>query len=119
VDRDRILQALANLLDNSLRVTKEGGCVVLGVTELSDAVELSVSDSGPGIEPKMLETLFDRFSQSEDEGAGGAGLGLTIVKGVAEAHGGDVRVVSELGQGTTIAIRLPPTIVGAGGDGAS
>jgi PAS domain S-box-containing protein len=107
VDRDRILQGLANLLDNALRVTKEGGSVVLGVAETSAGVELTVADTGPGIEPRLLERLFDRFSQSEDGGAGAAGLGLAIVKGVAEAHRGDVDVESTLGRGTTFTIRLP------------
>jgi len=107
VDRDRILQALANLLDNALRLTKPGGRVVLGVSETEDAVELRVMDTGPGIEPELLERLFDRYSQSEDGGAGGAGLGLAIVKGVADAHGGEVVVASELGRGTTFTLRLP------------
>ena len=107
VDRDRILQGLANLLDNALRVTQEGGSVILGVAETSAGVELTVADTGPGIEPRLLERLFDRFSQSEDEDAGAAGLGLAIVRGVAEAHGGEVDVESELGRGTTFTIRLP------------
>ncbi|HUF75386.1 MAG TPA: PAS domain-containing sensor histidine kinase, partial [Longimicrobiales bacterium] len=106
VDRDRILQALANLLDNALRVTKEGGRVVLGVADIDGVVDLSVSDTGPGIPPRLLENLFDRFSQSEDDRAGGAGLGLAIVRGVAEAHGGEVMVESDVG-GTTFTIRLP------------
>ena len=107
VDRDRILQALANLLDNALRVTKEGGRVVLGMAETDGSVDLTVSDTGPGISVRLLENLFDRYSQSEDEGAGGAGLGLAIVKGVAQAHDGEVLVDSEVGVGTTFTIRLP------------
>jgi signal transduction histidine kinase len=107
VDRDRILQGLANLLDNALRVTQEGGSVILGVAETSAGVELTVADTGPGIEPRLLERLFDRFSQSEDEDAGAAGLGLAIVRGVAEAHGGEADVESGLGRGTTFTIRLP------------
>ena len=107
IDRDRILQALANLLDNALRLTPEGGRVVLSAEEQNGFVSVRVSDDGPGIEPALLEHLFDRFSRSEPEGRGGAGLGLAIVKGVAEAHGGEVSVVSELGSGTTFTIRLP------------
>ena len=106
-DRDRILQALANLLDNALRVSKEGGRVVLGMAETDGVVDLSVSDTGPGIPPRLLENLFDRYSQSEDDRAGGAGLGLAIVSGVAEAHGGKVMVESHVGGGTTFTIRLP------------
>jgi two-component system phosphate regulon sensor histidine kinase PhoR len=107
VDRDRIMQGLANLLDNALRVTQESGSVVLAVAETYAGVEITVADTGPGIEPRLFERLFDRFSQSDDEDAGAAGLGLAIVRGVAEAHGGEVDVESELGRGTTFTIRLP------------
>jgi PAS domain S-box-containing protein len=105
IDRDRIIQALANLIDNALRLTPEGGRVVLGVAEQGESVELSVSDSGPGIEPGLLERLFDRFAQSSSVG-GGAGLGLAIVKGVAEAHGGEVMVRSVPGEGAIFTVRL-------------
>jgi PAS domain S-box-containing protein len=106
IDRDRIIQALANLLDNALRLTPEGGRVTLGVAERDGSVEISVTDSGPGIESELLGQLFDRFAQSSSSG-GGAGLGLAIVKGVAEAHGGDVLVGSEPGRGATFTLRLP------------
>jgi PAS domain S-box-containing protein len=106
IDRDRIMQALANLLDNALRLTPEGGLVTLGVAERHGSVEITVSDSGPGVEPELVERLFDRFAQSSSKG-GGAGLGLAIVKGVAESHGGDVRVSSQPGRGAAFTIRLP------------
>jgi len=115
IDRDRIIQALANLLDNALRLTPEGGRVVLGARERGGSVELSVSDNGPGIEPELLERLFDRFAQSSSAG-GGAGLGLGIVKGVAEAHGGEVIVRSVPGEGSTFTIllaRVPPAATAA------
>jgi signal transduction histidine kinase len=107
VDRDRLLQALANLLDNALRATPGGGAVVLGVQEDREAVILSVSDTGPGIEASLLGHLFERFAQAESARGGGAGLGLAIVKGVAVAHGGQVSVRTELGVGTRFEIRLP------------
>lgn len=106
IDRDRIIQALANLLDNAIRMTPEGGRVMLAVTENEGHVEISVSDDGPGIEAELLEHLFDRFAQSSSSG-GGAGLGLAIVRGVAEAHGGEVVVRSSPGLGATFTIRLP------------
>ncbi|MGE0161116.1 MAG: ATP-binding protein [Gemmatimonadales bacterium] len=107
VDRDRLLQALANLLENALRYAPEGGHVTLGAHLRDGHVALTVSDDGPGVAPELIATLFDRFSQSSGEGAGAAGLGLAIVKGVAEAHGGTVTVDSELGRGATFTIRLP------------
>lgn len=107
VDRDRLLQALANLLDNALRVTPEGGRVVVGFGENEDTatVWLTVSDTGPGIEESQLEHLFERFTQAKS--SGGAGLGLAIVKGVADAHHGQVTLRTELGVGTTFEVRLP------------
>ena len=107
VDRDRILQALANLLDNALRFTPEGGRVTLAARDEGAVVSLSVSDTGPGIEPQKIQHLFDRFWRTEEGMGGAAGLGLAIVKGVAEAHGGVATVESVVGRGTTFTIRLP------------
>ena len=107
IDRDRILQALSNLLDNALRHTPQGGSVVITAVEGDGFVDLTVTDDGPGIEPTVLEHLFDRFSQSTTGGGGGAGLGLAIVKGVAEGHDGEVSVTSQFGEGATFTIRLP------------
>lgn len=107
IDRDRILQALSNLLDNALRHTPQGGSVVITAVEGDGFVDLTVTDDGPGIEPAVLEHLFDRFSQSTTGGGGGAGLGLAIVKGVAEGHGGEASVTSRFGEGATFTIRLP------------
>jgi PAS domain S-box-containing protein len=107
VDRDRLLQALANLLDNALRYTPEGGSIVMGVDEDRDWVTVTVSDTGPGIEPSLIEHLFERFARDKAGTGGGAGLGLAIVKGVADAHGGDVSVRTEPGRGSAFEIRLP------------
>jgi len=107
VDRDRIMQALANLLDNALRHTQEGGMVELGVRDRGDDVLLSVADNGPGIDPALIDHLFDRFHQTIGAGRGGAGLGLAIVEGVAVAHGGSVAVESRLGEGSIFTLTLP------------
>jgi signal transduction histidine kinase len=81
--------------------------VTLAVSEDSDHVLVSVSDTGPGIAPELLGRLFDRFSQLDGRSGGAAGLGLAIVKGVAVAHHGDVIVESEVGRGSTFSLRLP------------
>ncbi|MGE0159047.1 MAG: ATP-binding protein [Gemmatimonadales bacterium] len=107
VDRDRLLQALANLLDNALRFTPDGGSVVMGVSQDHEFATVTVSDTGPGIEPSLLEHLFERFSRGKAGSGSGAGLGLAIVKGVAEAHGGHVSVRTERDRGTAFEIRLP------------
>jgi signal transduction histidine kinase len=118
LDRDRILQALTNLLDNAIRVTPEGGCVQLSTCDDGDDVLVSVADTGPGVPPELIGRLFDRYAKGDEDG-GSSGLGLTIVKGVAVAHGGDVTVSSEQGQGTVFTLRLPKRGPAAGeGKGA-
>lgn len=107
IDADRILQALSNLLDNAVRVTPEGGRITLSAREDGDHVIISVADTGPGVPSRLIDTLFDRFSQSEGTDRGAAGLGLTIVRGVAVAHGGEASVATEEGKGSEFMIRLP------------
>lgn len=107
VDRDRVMQALSNLLENAIRLTPEGGAVRLTTRGDGDDALLTVADTGPGIAPDLLERLFDRFAQADEGGRGAAGLGLTIVRGVAASHGGEVSVTSEQGVGTSFCLRLP------------
>jgi PAS domain S-box-containing protein len=107
VDRDRIMQALTNLLDNAIRLTPEGGAVIVSVTEKDGFAHVAVQDTGPGVPPDMVDRLFDRFAQGEGRDSGAAGLGLTIVRGVANAHDGSVTVSSVHGKGATFTLRLP------------
>lgn len=107
VDRDRILQALTNLLDNAIRLTPEGGRVSLSASENGEHVFVSVEDTGPGVPPALVERLFERFTMADGDQGGSTGLGLTIVRGVAVAHDGDVTVASEPGQGSVFTLRLP------------
>lgn len=107
VDRDRIIQALSNLLDNAIRLTPEGGRVTMSVREDEADVQVSVEDTGPGVKPELLEHLFERFTMAEEHEGGSVGLGLTIVKGVAEAHDGTVSVATVEGEGSVFTIRLP------------
>ena len=107
MDHDRVVQALANLVDNALRFTPEGGVVTLGGEVLDqETVSLSVSDTGVGLTQDALDNLFSRFWQAEGDRKGRAGLGLAIVKGVIEAHGGEVRVESDPGVGSTFHLVL-------------
>ena len=107
MDHDRVVQALANLVDNALRFTPEGGVVTLGGEVLDqETVSLSVSDTGVGLTQDALDNLFSRFWQAEGDRKGRAGLGLAIVKGVIEAHGGEVRVESDPGVGSTFRLVL-------------
>ena len=107
MDHDRVVQALANLVDNALRFTPEGGVVTLSGEVLDqETVSLSVSDTGVGLTQDALDNLFSRFWQAEGDRKGRAGLGLAIVKGVIEAHGGEVRVESDPGVGSTFRLVL-------------
>jgi len=119
VDRDRIMQALSNLLDNAIRLTPEGGSVSLSAREEGDFVLVSVTDTGPGIPAEDVERLFDRFAQGGAPDSGAAGLGLTIVRGVAAAHAGEVVVDSEPGEGSAFTLRLPKAGPPVGEEGRS
>jgi len=93
VDPKRLRQIFANLLGNALRYTPPDGTVDVVVRAVGDEVEVSVSDTGPGITPKDLDHLFERFFRgdaSRNRSVGGSGLGLAIVKQWVEAHGGRV-----------------------------
>jgi two-component system, OmpR family, sensor kinase len=104
-DPDRLLQVLSNLIENSLRSTPAGGSVVVAVHPGS----VTVSDTGPGLEPEELPRAFERFylhGRHARNGAVGTGLGLAIVKELTEAMGGTVAVESERGRGTAFTLEL-------------
>ncbi|HRO60110.1 MAG TPA: HAMP domain-containing sensor histidine kinase [Burkholderiaceae bacterium] len=109
VDAGLIERALANLLDNALRVTPSGGRVLVRALHDGAGVRLEVVDSGPGVLPEDQPRVFDRFFQTSRarEQRGSSGLGLAIVKRVAELHGGQVGLKSEPGHGSTFFIELP------------
>ena len=112
LDIELFERALANLLDNALKFSRPGDRIELRADTFNEGLQVSVTDSGPGIAPADLPLLFDRFYQSRTSvapatGEGGKGLGLAIVKRIAELHGGDVVVRSELGQGTTVTLSFP------------
>jgi PAS domain S-box-containing protein len=107
VDRDRILQALANLIGNAVKFTPEGGSIGLRVELMEHAVRFAVSDTGPGIKPEHLERIFEPYWQATRTATLGTGLGLPIVKGIVEAHGGRIWVESEPGVGSTFYFTLP------------
>ena len=112
VDRTYIMRALANLAQNAVNYTPEGGEVALSATrrigDTGDFVVLSVSDTGPGIAPEDQAKVFQKYFRAEGRaGTKGAGLGLAIVKAVAEAHKGRVELKSEPGKGSVFSLILP------------
>ncbi len=106
-DRDRIHQALSNLVGNAL-VHARGTAVTLSVDQRDVGVAFIVADAGPGISAAALPHIFDRYWQGRDR-HGGAGLGLAIAKGIVDAHGGSIAVTSLPGAGGRFEICLPLT----------
>jgi len=105
VDRSRLLQVLYNLLGNAIKFARRS--ITLGVRGGHSEVLWWVADDGAGVAAEDLPHLFDRFWQATRADRRGAGLGLSIVKGIVDAHGGRAWVDSELGQGTTVYFTLP------------
>ncbi len=107
-DRDRMEQVLGNLIGNAIKFTPRNGAIVVRAERRDGEVWLSVTDNGPGITPAQLPHVFDRYWQAPETARFGHGLGLTIAKGIVEAHRGRIWVDSELGAGTTFYVALPP-----------
>ncbi len=111
-DSDQLAQVVINLVENAAKYTAPGGQITVSV-EAGDGVGgvvLRVSDTGAGIPPEVLPHLFEPFYRadaSRTRATGGSGLGLAIVHGIAKAHGGEVKVTSRVGQGTTVVVEYP------------
>jgi signal transduction histidine kinase/DNA-binding response OmpR family regulator len=110
-DPTRLTQVVSNLLHNAIKFTDHGGAVSLSLTSEDEEVVLRVHDTGIGIEPHLLSSIFDVFVQADrslDRVRGGLGLGLSLVKGLVTLHGGSVHASSAgLGRGSEFVVRLP------------
>jgi signal transduction histidine kinase len=109
-DRDRLGQMLDNLVSNSIKFTPEGGTIIVRVRDDGDHAQLEVADNGIGIPDDEQQYLFEHFfraSSATNAAVPGAGLGLTIVKTIVDAHGGRLEVVSDERSGTTVRVELP------------
>jgi PAS domain S-box-containing protein len=119
-DSERLQQIAWNLLSNAVKFTPKGGRVQVSLMRVNSHVELTVADSGEGIAPELLPHVFDRFQQADTTPArrsGGLGLGLAIVRHLAEMHGGSVRVTSEgPGKGSVFTVTLPVVAVASAHD---
>ncbi len=114
-DEGSLTEALVNLIGNAVKYTHAGGQVTVTAAAAGGQVVLAVADTGIGIAPEDLTMVFDAFyrAKSGAAAASGAGLGLALTRRIVEAHGGTLSVESEVGKGTTFAIRLPVHDAGA------
>ncbi len=111
-DLDRLRQVIGNLVNNALFYTPPGGAITISAEQTARRVQISVSDTGPGIAPQDLPHIFDRFYRADsarDRASGGSGLGLAITRALVQAHHGTIDVHSAPGQGATFTISLPQT----------
>ena len=109
-DPNRLRQVLSNLIDNSIKYGQTEGSIQISASVNDSMIEVRVADDGPGIPKESHARIFERFfrvDKARSREQGGTGLGLAIVKHVVQAHGGDVRVESELGKGSTFIFTLP------------
>jgi two-component system sensor histidine kinase GlrK len=110
LDRERILQALRNLLGNAVKFTPRAGRVKVAARSLGGKLEVSVRDTGPGIAPESLKTIFDKFHQGAHNrafAANGTGLGLAIARHIIMSHGGQIWAENDPAQGSTFFFVLP------------
>jgi signal transduction histidine kinase len=116
-DRRRLNQALDHLLRNAITYTPAGGRVLVRSRVVEGMAEIVVSDNGPGIPPRQRERIFDRFRRSsigqteespaEERDEEGSGFGLPLARQFIEAHDGSLDLLSDVGRGTSVIIRLP------------
>jgi PAS domain S-box-containing protein len=117
-DGDRLVQAIVNLLSNSLKFSPRGSAIVITGKADSDWAELRIADQGRGISAEDQARIFERFQQVKEEDADskrGTGLGLPICKAIIEQHGGSIGVDSEKGKGSCFWLRLPLRVIAGAG----
>jgi two-component system, OmpR family, sensor kinase len=109
-DQSRLKQVVVNLIDNAIKYTPEGGAISVVVGSDQGKAFLEVCDDGLGIPPDVIPHVFERFYRADkarSRDSGGAGLGLAIVKAICGAHGAEVEVFSQDGQGSRFRVELP------------
>jgi signal transduction histidine kinase len=104
IDRTLLRQAVLNLIKNGLESLAQAGALTVATRRVDDAVEITVSDSGPGIQPEVGRRLFEQFFTTKPQGTG---LGLYISRQIVEEHGGELRWASQPGSGATFTVHLP------------
>ncbi|MDD5615910.1 MAG: sensor histidine kinase [Candidatus Methanoperedens sp.] len=108
-DKEKLIIVLNNLAGNAFKFTPEGGSILISVKDLGDSIEVSMKDTGIGIDKEKLEKIFDKFYQVDSTSRrkiGGCGLGLSIASGIIRTHGSQIHVESKPGGGSTFSFRL-------------
>jgi len=109
-DHNRVLQLITNLMSNAIRYNRDGGSVCVTLQTQDNSAILKVTDTGVGIAPEHQPLVFERFFRADkarSRESGGSGLGLAICDSIVKAHGGQIRFVSQPGEGTTFVVHLP------------
>lgn len=106
VDSEKIAWVITNLLSNAIHYSQENARVIIGAREVGNNIELYVRDFGKGIDPRYHKTIFERYFRVPGTKVQGSGLGLAISKDFVEAHGGEIRVDSEIGKGSCFTVSL-------------
>jgi signal transduction histidine kinase len=109
-DPDLLERVFTNLVSNAIKFTPESGRVEIVFAEKGDEIEVSVSDSGPGVPPELAGRVFERFQQGKSMRSGGTGLGLAICRYIIESHRGSIRLESAAGRGARFIFKLPKTL---------
>ncbi len=110
-DHNRMTQALSNIIQNAIKFSPKGGRVLVQVTDAPEGISFAVIDQGPGVPASEIPSLFKRYWRSPTQvEVEGTGLGLYIVNGIVESHGGTVAVKSEIGKGSSFSITLPKQV---------
>lgn len=107
VDSEKIAWVLTNLVSNAIHYTPENGRIIIGARQTDQKMEIFVQDFGKGIDPRYHQSIFDRYFRVPGTKVQGSGLGLAISKDFVEAHGGSIRVESEVGKGSRFVISFP------------
>jgi two-component system heavy metal sensor histidine kinase CusS len=113
VDADPVLfgRAISNLVDNAVRFTPEGGRITISLATNAEGAEIVVTDTGCGIAAEHIPRVFDRFYRVDpSRSSEGTGLGLALVKSIADLHGGSLAVVSQIGRGTSVTLKFPRSL---------
>jgi signal transduction histidine kinase/HPt (histidine-containing phosphotransfer) domain-containing protein len=107
IDQEKVLQVFGNLISNAIKFTEKGH-ITISICEIGEFIECSISDTGKGMAQEDIPKLFNKFEQiGQHQYSEGTGLGLTISKGIVELHGGNIRVISVEGKGSTFTFTLP------------